>query len=58
MSAETLPYWQVNVPMHKRLAVCPDFLADANEKDRGILSTQDEYYHRQTWSEVRQFIGR
>ncbi|KAI9659019.1 MAG: hypothetical protein M1821_001979 [Bathelium mastoideum] len=56
MPPENLPYWQVNVPESKRLATCPDFLADANEKDRGILSTRDKDYHRQTWTEVQQFI--
>ncbi|KAL9091095.1 MAG: hypothetical protein Q9165_005022 [Trypethelium subeluteriae] len=57
MSAVTLPYWQVNVPEDRRLAECPDFLADANEKDRRILSTKDENYHYQTWPEVQQFIA-
>ncbi|KAI9707961.1 MAG: hypothetical protein M1820_004380 [Bogoriella megaspora] len=56
MNGERLPYWQVNVPIPQREQVCPDFLADANEKDRGILSTRDEDYHYQEWSEVQHFI--
>ncbi|KAL9079413.1 MAG: hypothetical protein Q9157_001712 [Trypethelium eluteriae] len=56
MSEVNLPYWQVNVPEDRRLADCPDFLADANAKDRRILSTKDEDYHYQTWSEVQRFI--
>ncbi|KAL1297964.1 hypothetical protein AAFC00_006472 [Neodothiora populina] len=51
-----LPYWQVNVPIDKRPAECPDFLADANEKDRGILATPDSQYHRFTWPELKELI--
>lgn len=53
---ETLPYWLVNVPVDQRPAECPDFLADANEKDRGILATPDPEYRRLSWSEVQEII--
>lgn len=52
-----LPFWQVNVPLDKRPAKCPDFLADANDKDRRILGTPDSAYHLLTWSEVREIIA-
>ena len=58
MPVKSLPYWQVNVPESDRVAECPDFLTDANEKDRGILSTKDEDYLRQTWLEVQQITSR
>jgi len=53
---ENLPYWAVNVPEDKRPSSCPEFLMDAGEKDRLILSTPDEQYRRLSWSEVREFI--
>ncbi|MCJ1362404.1 hypothetical protein MMC16_001507 [Acarospora aff. strigata] len=56
MTFETLPYWLVNVPKASRPSQCPDFLVNANVKDRRILSTPDEQYHRQTWPEVQHII--
>ncbi|MCJ1476286.1 hypothetical protein MMC13_004952 [Lambiella insularis] len=56
MAHETLPYWLVNVPRDQWPPSCPDFLLNANAKDRGILSTSDADYHRQTWPEVQQII--
>lgn len=53
---EPLPYWLVNVPPDQRPAACPEFLADANEKDRGILATPDSEYRRLTWPEVQEII--
>ena len=51
-----VPYWLVNVPPSGRPSECPDFLINANAKDRGILSTPDSQYHRLTWAEVREII--
>ncbi|MCJ1244678.1 hypothetical protein MMC30_001877 [Trapelia coarctata] len=50
------PYWLVNVPQGKWPNECPEFLINANAKDRGILSTLDADYKRQTWPEVQQII--
>jgi hypothetical protein len=52
----TLPYWQVNVPADQRAAECPDFLVDANEKDRNILATPDSEFRRLSWPEVQKLI--
>ncbi|MCJ1337289.1 hypothetical protein MMC09_002571 [Bachmanniomyces sp. S44760] len=51
-----LPYWLVNVPKDQWPAGCPDYLVNANAKDRGILSTPDAEYHVHTWPEVQQII--
>ncbi|KAK8198646.1 hypothetical protein M8818_006513 [Zalaria obscura] len=56
--AETLPYWAMNVPEDQRPTSCPDYLVNANEKDRRILSTPDSEYHRMTWPEVKDIIHR
>ncbi|MCJ1380595.1 hypothetical protein MMC17_003703 [Xylographa soralifera] len=56
MKYESLPYWLVNVPRDQWPTECPEFLANANTKDRGILSTPDSEYSRQTWKEVQQII--
>ena len=55
--SKSLPYWLVNVPEDQWPESCPDFLINANVKDRGILSTPDSDYHRQTWPEVQQIIS-
>jgi hypothetical protein len=52
-----LPYWQINVPPKIRSAECPEFLANLNSKDLGIISTRDSEYHILTWSEVRKIIA-
>ena len=57
MNHAALPYWLVNVPQNQWPAECPDYLVNANIKDRGILSTPDANYHRQTWPEVQQIIS-
>ena len=51
-----LPYWQINVPEAERTEECPDFLANLNVKDLGIISTPDAQYHVLTWPEVRKII--
>ncbi|KAF4992592.1 hypothetical protein FGRMN_7077 [Fusarium graminum] len=53
-SAETLPFWNYNIPQDQRTEECPEFLLDTNEKDQGILSTPDEEYHISSWDEVRE----
>ena len=57
MKHESLPYWLVNVPRDQWPIGCPEFLVNANAKDRGILSTPDSEYSRQTWEEVQQVIS-
>ena len=57
MTVTELPYWLVNVPRASWPTECPGFLINANLKDRRILSTPDEDYHRQTWPEVKQIIS-
>lgn len=56
---DPLPYWLVNVPAHLRSSIprCPPFLAGANAKDRGILSTPDSDYRLMTWQEVCDIIS-
>jgi hypothetical protein len=55
-SADTLPFWNCNIPEDQRTDECPEFLLSTHEKDRGILSTPDEEYHILTWDEVRKII--
>lgn len=58
MACETVPFWNVNVPKASWTEDCPEFLRYAfdNEKDRGILSTPDSQYHRQSWQQVKNII--
>ena len=55
---QEIPFWNVNLPPSQHTKECPPYLQYAldNEKDRGILSTPDELYKRQTWEEVQSFI--
>ena len=55
--SQALPYWLVNIPPSEWPAECPDFLKEANEKDRKILSTRDEDFERMSWEEVRGVVG-
>ncbi|KAI9759896.1 MAG: hypothetical protein M4579_002021 [Chaenotheca gracillima] len=52
-----LPFWLVNVPNSERPPSCPDFLLDIKAKNRGILGTPDEEYHRHSWTEVKHIIA-
>lgn len=56
--ANVTAFWNLNIPEALHTEKCPSYLEYAfdNEKDRGILSTLDADYHRQTWPEVREFI--
>ena len=56
-SAESLPYWLVNVPRAEWPAECPDFLRDLPAKSILCLSTPDELYQRQKWDFVKESIG-
>lgn len=58
MPHEELPFWLINVPKDKWPSQCPDFLVDANEKDRRILGTADDQYKRQSWPEVKEIISK
>lgn len=51
-------FWNKNVPPELQTKDCPDFLqyAFSNDKDRGILSTPDPEYKRQTWQQIQNFI--
>lgn len=53
-----LPYWRVNIPKSEWPQKCPDFLLDVSERDREILLTLDDQYHRATWVEVQECIGK
>lgn len=55
-SHDNLPYWQVNVPEHKRAAQCPVYLLGISDKDRDIISTPDSEYTPQTWDQVSSFV--
>lgn len=57
MTVEVLPYWLVNVPKEQWPSECPDFLANVNVKDRGILATPDAQFRRHNWSEVQHLIS-
>ena len=52
------PYWLVNVPRSQWTAQCPDFLLNASERDKKILSTPDNQSHRLSWEEVQRIVGR
>ncbi|KAI9890377.1 MAG: hypothetical protein M1814_004163 [Vezdaea aestivalis] len=52
----SLPFWLVNVPQNRWPKQCPDFLVNANAKDRGILSTPDIEYNRLGWDDVKSII--
>ncbi|KAF2841037.1 hypothetical protein M501DRAFT_951753 [Patellaria atrata CBS 101060] len=56
MPHEELLFWKVNLPRDKWPPSCPDFLLDVSEKDRRIIGTLDEEYHRTTWEEVKELI--
>ncbi|KAL2180393.1 uncharacterized protein P884DRAFT_255508 [Thermothelomyces heterothallicus CBS 202.75] len=56
-TTQDLPYWQVNVPEHLRTAECPDFLRNISDKDRGIISTPDSEYQRDSWAVVQQKVA-
>ena len=51
-------FWNMNIPTELHTKECPEFLdyAFTSDKDRGILSTLDADYHRQTWEEVKRTI--
>ncbi|KAI5367208.1 hypothetical protein Slin14017_G022440 [Septoria linicola] len=51
-------FWNVNVPASQHTDNCPPYLQYAleNAKDRGILSTPDAQYLRQSWSDVCSFV--
>lgn len=50
----SVPHWNVNVPESEWTDECPEFLANLNTKDLGIISTPDSEYHIETWPEVVQ----
>ena len=52
--SKSTAYWNVNVPESEWTEECPDFLANLNTKDLGIISTPDSEYHVETWPEVVQ----
>ncbi|KAM0427463.1 hypothetical protein ACHAPT_007423 [Fusarium lateritium] len=55
-SAETLQYWNYNIPEDERTDKCPDFLQNLSAKDRSILSTPDADFYVLPWDEVRQIV--
>lgn len=58
-SAETeaaLPFWLVNVPRSAWPEKCPDFLIDASDRDRAILTLPDSQYCRLSWIEVQEYV--
>ncbi|RSL66741.1 hypothetical protein CEP54_003571 [Fusarium duplospermum] len=55
-SAETLQYWNYNIPEDERTDQCPDFLQNLSAKDVGILSTLDSDFHVLSWDEVRKIV--
>ncbi|KAL2260835.1 hypothetical protein VTK26DRAFT_5047 [Humicola hyalothermophila] len=57
-AAESLPYWQVNVPEHLRTAECPEFLRDIGVKDQAIIGTPDSEYELDSWEKVRQRVAK
>ena len=60
-SAETgaaLPFWLVNVPKSEWPEKCPDFLVNASDRDRAILSTPDSQYYRPSWAEVQEYVSK
>ena len=52
----TPPFWLVNVPRSEWPEKCPDFLINASDRDRAILSTPDSQYCRLSWMEVQEIV--
>lgn len=53
-----IPYWLVNVPRSQWTAECPDFIANASERDRNMLSIPDSQFHRLSWDDVQEIISK
>lgn len=53
-----LPFWLVNVPRSEWPERCPDFLINASDRDRGILSIPDSQYRRLSWIEVQEYVSK
>lgn len=52
-----IPFWCVNVPESEWPEECPAFLLNITDRDRDIVSTPDDQYHRPSWEEVQEFIS-
>lgn len=52
------PYWLVNVPKSQWTAKCPEFIANASERDRNMLSIPDSQFHRLSWEDVQEIISK
>ncbi|KAM5355858.1 hypothetical protein ACJ41O_002504 [Fusarium nematophilum] len=55
-SADSLQYWNCNIPEGHRTSECPAYLLNLSEKDQGILSTPDAEYHISSWDEVCRIV--
>lgn len=51
-------FWNVHIPQSDWTDECPEYLQYAfkDHKDRGVLSTPDTEYQRQSWDAVRELI--
>lgn len=56
LTAETLPFWLINVPRSQWTTECPSFLRDQPPKNIQCLSTPDDHYTRQDWAQVKEII--
>ncbi|CAG8053767.1 unnamed protein product [Penicillium salamii] len=56
LTSKTLPFWLVNIPRSQWPAECPSFLHGQPPKNIQCLSTPDDHYTRQDWTEVKAII--
>lgn len=51
-----LPFWLINIPKNQWPGQCPEFLINASERDKKIMSVPNDQYQRATWEEVQEYI--
>ena len=55
-ASDSLPYWQLNLPVECRPSTCPDFLKETSQRNIDILSYPQELYKKLSWPEVKGLI--
>jgi len=53
-----LPFWHYNVAKQDRTLACPDYLRDADDRDRRLIGMWDKDFVRLTWPEVKKIISK
>ena len=52
------PYLLVSNQDDQKATECPDYIANASERDRKMMSVPDSQYHRMSWDEVQWVISK